>query len=86
MHRLALGVHRCIHASHTGARDIDIHALKICELIELQLGIAVRGVCAVVFESVQILVALSADFTTIRLLFFHADCAWIRDGSQGIDY
>lgn len=38
-----------------------------------------------VFQAVEILVALSADVAPVWLLFFHAHCAWVRDRGNGID-
>jgi hypothetical protein len=40
---------------------------------------------SVVFQTVQVLVALAAHFAAIRLLLLHADGSGIRDRSQRVD-
>jgi len=42
-------------------------------------------VCAMVLETVEVLVPLSAHLAAIRLLFLHADGAGIGYGSQRVD-
>jgi len=55
------------------------------KLLHRELGIAVRGVGAVVFETVEVLVSLATYFATVRLLLLHADGAGVWNGRQRID-
>jgi len=38
-----------------------------------------------IFQAVEILVPFSANIAAVRLLFFHAHCARIRYGGNGVD-
>lgn len=82
--------HRCVHG-HTSAGDICcyIYALKVvseAHLIEIKFWITMRCVGTVVLEPVQVLVALPADLTAIRLFLLHTNGSRIRDRRQRIDY
>lgn len=45
---------------------------------KLEVGVAGRGVGLVVFESVQVLIALAAHLAAVGLFFLHAKSAGIR--------
>lgn len=40
---------------------------------------------AVILQTVEVLVALAADFAAVGLLLLHANGAWIGDRSDGVD-
>lgn len=88
-------IHRRIaHTLQSRARNVGVHALQVYRhavlghsgyVAELQIGVARRGVLAVVFEAVEILVALAADFASVWFLLLHAHCAGVGDGGDGVD-
>ena len=78
-----------IHARHACTRNVDVDALEAVaeggQLLQLELGIAVRGVGSVVFESVQVLVTFPADFASVGLLLLHADGSGVGNRCEGVD-
>lgn len=77
--------HRRVHACHTSTCDVDVEALEVRQLVQLQVRVAVRGMRTVVFQPVQVLVAFSANFAPVGLLLLHANGSGVWDRSQRID-
>lgn len=85
---------RVTHALQSRACNIGVHALQVHRhaildhagyVAELEIGVAGRGVLAMVFQAVKILVALAADFASVWFLFLHAHCAGVGDGGDRVD-
>jgi len=90
--RHLITVHAIADADQTSTGNVDAHALRVvCYVLEvrsvqLEFRIARRTVLAMVFESVEILVALATHLAAIRLLLLHADGARVGNASSRIYY
>lgn len=59
--------------------------IQIATCSDLEIWVAGWGVRFVVFESVQVLVALAAHFAPVWLFFLHAHCPGVRRRGFGVD-
>lgn len=82
-----LVAHTVVHAHRQpSSGDVDIHGLHAVwhlgnrDRVEFEIWIAWWRVLAMVFQTVQVLVAFAADLTAVRLLLFHTDGTGVGDG------
>lgn len=72
-------------SGEAGSCNVDVLSLhdataeiQIATCSKLEIGVTWRRVRFVIFEPVEVLIALAADFTAIWLLFLHAQGARVR--------